>query len=168
MPSPPGHPAHQLRPFTLTVRHDTCTHHATVLAQTRTDAIFRAGVLLGAATATTPPDWIVIGVTDPAETVWTPPAGQPNGEYMRLSTAEPDLHEHRLAGQILTHQHPGGSRPHGYYGHPEDNLPDVPGAVAAWAADARVSATEFMALPLDKRRAILDRAAAATQDGAAQ
>jgi hypothetical protein len=33
----------------------------------------------------------------------------------------------------------------------------VPDAITAWADDARISASEFMALSEDKRRAILDQ-----------
>jgi hypothetical protein len=30
-------------------------------------------------------------------------------------------HRHRCQGQTLRHAHAGGSEPHGYYDHPEDN-----------------------------------------------
>jgi len=33
-------------------------------------------------------------------------------------------HEHNYQGQTLRHAHPGGREPHGYYGHPEDRVPD--------------------------------------------
>jgi hypothetical protein len=31
-------------------------------------------------------------------------------------------HTHTYQGQTLRHDHPGGDQPHGYYGHPEDNV----------------------------------------------
>lgn len=35
-------------------------------------------------------------------------------------------HIHRAAGQVLRHDHAGGDKPHGYYGHPEDaSRPDL-------------------------------------------
>lgn len=37
---------------------------------------------------------------------------------------------------------------------PVDEIPD---AITAWAADVRISADEFRALSLDKRRALLDQ-----------
>jgi hypothetical protein len=44
--------------------------------------------------------------------------GLPAGEqYERIG---PGSHRHRYGGQALQHSHPGGSRPHGYYEHPED------------------------------------------------
>ena len=32
------------------------------------------------------------------------------------------MHTHTYSGQTLKHDHPGGDQPHGYYGHPEDNV----------------------------------------------
>jgi hypothetical protein len=75
MPSPPGHPAHQMRPFTVTVRrNDYPPMQVRVTAQTQDDAVLRAGMILAAGgAARLAAEWIVIGVEDPAPRTWTPP-----------------------------------------------------------------------------------------------
>lgn len=67
-PPPGGHPQHQVRQFTVTVR---CGEHRSrkvyVSAQTSTDAVLRAGLLLAArASGIDPGQWIVTNVHDPA------------------------------------------------------------------------------------------------------
>lgn len=80
MPSPPGHPAHQLRTFTVTASRGAARPDRTfrVDAQTEHDALFRAGMILAADRRTgdgpVPAEWIVTGVHDPAPRTWTPPA----------------------------------------------------------------------------------------------
>jgi len=32
------------------------------------------------------------------------------------------MHRHTYSGQTLRHDHEGGDQPHGYFGHPEDNV----------------------------------------------
>jgi hypothetical protein len=102
-----GHPRHQMRDFTVTVRRaGQKPGRLHVRAQAEHDAILRAGMAL----ARRHPDtdmtqWIVTGVEDPAPApaTWTPPA----------------VHEHRYQGQTLRHSHEDiGS--HGYFEHPED------------------------------------------------
>jgi hypothetical protein len=50
-------------------------------------------------------------------------------------------HTHRYQGQALVHEHPGGSVPHGYFGHAEDLAGDTiePGEVYISPAGAEVS-----------------------------
>jgi hypothetical protein len=79
MPSPPGHPAHQLRPFTIAARRGSGLEQTvTVEAQTEHDALFRAGMILAGQRfplgGPVPAEWIVTGITDPAARTWTPPA----------------------------------------------------------------------------------------------
>ena len=67
-----GHPRHQLREFTVTVRHSTSGRiKVRVMAQTGRDAILRAGIAL------TQDDhvglhWTVLQVQDPAPSDWCP------------------------------------------------------------------------------------------------
>ncbi len=82
MPSPPGHPAHQLRQFTVTFRYGAqgLDHPVEVMAQTRDDAIDQATFALAAARVTgNPALWFVTGVHDPAPHAWIPP--QEGGEH---------------------------------------------------------------------------------------
>ena len=72
----PGHPRHQLRMFTVTVRR--AGQRAVKLhvpAQTERDAILRAGLGLARRYPAASADlWSVTGVTDPAPVTWSPPA----------------------------------------------------------------------------------------------
>lgn len=69
-----GHPRHQLRQFTVTVRHrNERPRPVQVTAQTERDAILRAGMTLarqGGFTNTL--EFTVTGVQDPAPFTWTP------------------------------------------------------------------------------------------------
>ena len=69
---PPGHPRHQLREFTVTVRHaESGNIKVWVLAQTRDDAILRAGLAL-AQEGHEGLHWIVRSVHDPAPADYIP------------------------------------------------------------------------------------------------
>jgi len=71
-----GHPRHQLRPFTVTVRNRRERGRpelVIVTAQTERDAILRAGLTLAERhPGAEPGDWYVGQVTDPAPFTWTP------------------------------------------------------------------------------------------------
>ena len=70
-----GHPRHQLRGFTVTVRK-TGSRAASlhVTAQTERDAILRAGITLARRHPGTDASlWIITGVQDPAPFDWIPP-----------------------------------------------------------------------------------------------
>lgn len=74
-PAPKGHPRHQLRKFTVTLREaDSGARQVhRVTAQTEHDAIFRAGVATGQRHPDTDLNhWHVTGVHDPAPATWTP------------------------------------------------------------------------------------------------
>lgn len=72
----PGHPRHQLRMFTVTVRRaGQRPGKLHVAAQTERDAILRAGLGLARRYPAASADlWSVTGVTDPAPATWSPPA----------------------------------------------------------------------------------------------
>jgi hypothetical protein len=63
-----GHPAHQLREFGVTVRRGQGrAKMIRVPAETRLDAVLRAGLALAVqARGTDPSQWIVVGLHDPA------------------------------------------------------------------------------------------------------
>jgi hypothetical protein len=69
---PTGHPRHQLREFTVTVRHaESGNIKVRVMAQTKSDAILRAGLALGA-DHHPGSHWIVRSVHDPAPRDYIP------------------------------------------------------------------------------------------------
>jgi len=68
----PGHPMHQLRDFKVTVRHGVDRARTiTVAAYSTWDAMFRAGIIVGAEAAgsdqASPKLWAICGVKDPAD-----------------------------------------------------------------------------------------------------
>lgn len=69
-----GHPRHQIREFTITVKHSTgLPYKLRVKAQTEHDALLRAGLELATHTLSTEDgQWIVTGVHDPAPTTYVP------------------------------------------------------------------------------------------------
>ena len=69
-----GHPAHQLRRFTVTARRGSeRARTVRVTAQTERDAIFRAGLILAGQTAyPDPAEWYVTAIRDQAPRVWIP------------------------------------------------------------------------------------------------
>ena len=69
-----GHPRHQLRPFTVSVRkYGSRASRLNVNAYTERDAILRAGLALARKYPGTDADqWMVTGVTDPAPATWIP------------------------------------------------------------------------------------------------
>lgn len=81
-----GHPRHQLREFTVTVRKTgSRAGKLHVTAQTERDAILRAGLALARRHPGTDASlWHVTGTEDPAPFAWSPPALAP-GEAERIS-----------------------------------------------------------------------------------
>ena len=71
----PGHPRHQLRMFTVTVRRaGQRPGKMHVPAQTGRDAILRAGMALARRYPAASADlWSVTSVDDPAPSAWSPP-----------------------------------------------------------------------------------------------
>lgn len=74
-----GHPRHQLRDFTVTVRRTgQRAGRLHVRAQTERDAILRAGLALARRYPGTDAElWTVTGVHDPAPFAWSPDEDQP-------------------------------------------------------------------------------------------
>lgn len=75
--TPKGHPRHQLRPFTVNVRHGSDRARPVhVIAQTEHDAILRAGHALARLwPGKDPAGWAVTSVRDPAPFTWIPGEG---------------------------------------------------------------------------------------------